>query len=108
MDWSIVEDWLMRKKYINYTWDRIDVTEEGFYCEDKFENTFISLFSKGQNQLVCFLGCLSPKIYVGGDTCYHDYDAIYYLENNFEYLSERLNEKIEKEMRRYNGSAWRI
>lgn len=96
MDWIYVKEWLERHGYISDSWKQIEVTSKSIYCADPAENTFISVFVNG-GFLVCFVGCINPKVYVGGDTdCpYSHYcDAINYLDDELENLFEALSRKM--------------
>ena len=100
MDWDIVREWLDYHGHIRDDWDRIDVTEDGIYCEDTPENTFISVFTKFSGELVVFVGCLSPKLSVGGHTCIYVEDVwqvIDYLQDNLENMFEDLANKFFEE-----------
>ena len=98
MNWSEVYEWLLNHGHVNPSWERVDITEDGFYAEDSFENTFISLFTRGGDELVVFVGCLHPKISVGGATsvCVEShFDVLDYLHDNFEAYYEELTEKFQ-------------
>jgi hypothetical protein len=94
--WELVKEWLERRGYISDRWERVEVDDCGIYCADTMENTFISLFING-GFLVCFVGCIKPKVYAGGDTdcrCSHYCDVINYLDDELENLFDALERKI--------------
>lgn len=98
MNWSEVSEWLLNHGYMNSSWERVDITEDGFYAEDSFENIFISMIIGGGNELIIFVGCLHPNIFVGGvtDICVESYfDVVDYLNDNFEIYYEELCEKFQ-------------
>ncbi len=98
MNWSEVYEWLLNHGHVNPSWELVDITEDGFYAEDSFENTFISLFTRGGDELVVFVGCLHPKVSVGGATsvCVEShFDVLDYLHDNFEVYYEKLAEKFQ-------------
>lgn len=97
MIWVYIKDWLESHGYINPTWDCIEVNEDSFYAEDEMENTFISIFTHGNDELVVYVGCLRPKVSVGGKTGYqitHSDDIIYFLEDNLEDMYNELMRKV--------------
>ena len=87
MNWNEVYEWLKHHGHVNDSWDRIDITDS-FYAEDEFDNTFISIFTRGSDaELVIYIGCLQPKISVGGATAFtveNHWDVIDYLHDNLE------------------------
>ena len=96
VDWRLVKEWLERRGYISDAWEQIDVDDGGIYCADPAENTFISLFVNG-GFLVCFVGCINPKISAGGDTdcpCSHYCDVINYLSDELDNLFDILARKM--------------
>ncbi len=96
IEWELVKDWLMETGYISTAWSNIQVDSHGIYCSDWLENTFISIFING-GFLVCFVGCLKPKISAGGDTdcvCESHWDVIYYLQDKLDHLFDVLDTKI--------------
>ena len=81
---------------INPTWNCIEVNEDSFYAEDEMENTFISIFTSSSDELVVYVGCLRPKMSVGGITGYQitcSDDIIYFLEDNLEDMYNELMRK---------------
>lgn len=97
MNWTIVREWLKDKGHIGDHWERLDVTEDSIYAEDLFENTFISIFTRGKNELILYVGCLQPKISVGGATGYRIstcWDVIDFLEDNLEDMYDELTKKF--------------
>lgn len=61
------------------------------------ENTFISIFTHSNDELVVYVGCLRPKVSVGGKTGYqitHSDDIIYFLEDNLEDMYNELMRKV--------------
>ena len=65
-------------------------------AEDKMENTFISLFTRGGSELVAIVGMKHPKVSVGGatDAVIHSIeDVIYFLEDNLEDMYDALMRK---------------
>ena len=102
MNWSEVYEWLKSHGHVSEDWDYIEISDGSFYAKDEMENTFISLFvSSDENELVAYVGCLNPKISVGGRTGTYDvvisYDVIDYLENHLENMYDELMRKaVEK------------
>jgi hypothetical protein len=99
MNWTIVCKWLKDRGHIGDHWERLDVTEDGIYAEDSFENTFISIFTRGENELVLYVGCLQPKVSVGSGTGYYVvtcWDVIDFLEDNLEDMYNELMRKVMK------------
>lgn len=98
MTWVYIKEWLESHGYINPTWwDCVEVNEDSFYAEDEMENTFISIFTHNNNELVVYVGCLRPKVSVGGKTGYqvtHSDDIIYFLEDNLEDMYNELMRKV--------------
>ena len=96
MNWNEVYEWLKHHNCINDFWNRIDITDS-FYAEDEFENTFISIFTRGgDNELVFYIGCLRPKVSVGGPTAFtveSHWDIIDYLHDNLEEMYFNLEKK---------------
>ena len=96
MDWMLVKEWLENHGHINSNWDHIGVDDDGFYAEDEMENTYISLFIKGGDELVAIVGMKHPKVSVGGATdatIYSIEDVIYFLEDNLEDMYDALMRK---------------
>lgn len=96
MDWMLVKEWLENNGHINPNWDYIGVSDNSFYAEDKMENTFISLFSRGGCELIAIVGMMHPKVSVGGATdtaIYSIEDVIYFLEDNLEDMYDQLMRK---------------
>jgi hypothetical protein len=103
MDWMFVKEWLEDHGHINSNWDCVAVSEDSFYAEDKMENTFISLFQRGECELVAIVGMRRPHISVGGPTdavIYSHEDVIYFLEDNLEGMYDQL---MRKAMNEVNG-----
>jgi hypothetical protein len=100
MIWNEVYEWLKSHNHVNEKWDCIAVGEDSFYAEDKMENTFISLFQRGENELVAVVGMMRPNVSVGGPTdavIYSYEDVIYFLEDNLEDMYDELMRKaVEK------------
>ena len=97
MIWVYIKEWLESHGYINPTWDCVEVNEDSFYAEDEMENTFISIFTSSNDELVVYVGCLRPKMSVGGTTDYqvtHSDDIIYFLEDNLEDMYNELMRKV--------------
>lgn len=97
MNWNEVYEWLKSHGHIHDEWENISVTDDGFYAEDEMENTFISIFTRGGNELVIYVGCLRPKVSVGSGTgCYvsHSDDVINFLEDNLEDMYDKLMRKV--------------
>ena len=97
MTWVYIKEWLESHGYINPTWNCVEVNEDSFYAEDKIENTFISIFTHNNDELVLYVGCLRPKVSVGGTTGYqvtHSDDIIYFLEDNLEDMYNELMRKV--------------
>lgn len=100
MTWIDVKEWLESHGHINPTWDRVEVNEDSFYAEDEMENTFISIFTRGGDELVVYVGCLRPKVSVGSSTGYYVsncWDVIDFLEDNLEDMYDQLMRKVMKE-----------
>ena len=58
----------------------------------------ISMITGGGNELIIFIGCLHPNIFVGGvtDICVENhFDVMDYLNDNFESYYEKLCEKFQ-------------
>ena len=103
MDWMLVKEWLENHGHINSNWDCVAASEDSFYAEDKMENTFISLFQRGECELVAIVGMMRPKVSVGGPTdavIYSHEDVIYFLEDNLEDMYDQL---MYKAMNEVNG-----
>ena len=97
MTWVYIKEWLESHGYINPTWNCVEVNEDGFYAKDEMENTFISIFTSSNDELVVYVGCLRPKMSVGGTTGYqiiHSDDIIYFLEDNLEDMYNELMRKV--------------
>lgn len=97
MTWVYIKEWLESHGYIDPTWDCVEVNEDGFYAEDEMENTFISIFTHNNDELIIYVGCLRPKVSVGGTTGYqvtHSDDIIYFLEDNLEDMYNELMRKV--------------
>ena len=97
IDWMEVKEWLESHGHIHSGWDCIGVSDESFYAEDKMENTFISLFVRGDCELVAIVGMMHPKISVGGSTgvaVYSHENVIWFLEDNLEDMYDQLMRKV--------------
>ena len=97
MTWVYIKEWLESHGYINPAWDCVEVNEDGFYAEDEMENTFISIFTHNNDELIIYVGCLRPKVSVGGTTGYQvtrSDDIIYFLEDNLEDMYNELMRKV--------------
>ena len=97
MTWVYIKEWLESHGYINPIWNCVEVNEDGFYAEDEMENTFISIFTHNNDELIIYVGCLRPKMSVGGTTGYqvtHSDDIIYFLEDNLEDMYNELMRKV--------------
>ena len=97
MNWNEVYEWLKSHSHIHDEWENITITDDGFYAEDKMENTFISIFTRGGGELVLYVGCLRPKVSVGSGTglyVSHSDDVIGFLEDNLEYMYDALMRKV--------------
>lgn len=101
MTWVYIKEWLESHGYINPTWNCIEVNEDGFYAEDKIENTFISIFTHNNDELVLYVGCLQPKVSVGSSTGYYVsncWDVIDFLDDSLENMYDELMKKIMNEV----------
>lgn len=97
MNWEFVHEWLKSHGHVNENWDCVAVGEDSFYAEDKAENTFISLFTRGGSELIAVVGMNHPKLSVGGSTgveVFSHEDVIYFLEDNLEYFYDELMRKV--------------
>ena len=97
MNWILVKEWLENHGHINPNWDCIGVSDDSFYAEDKMENTFISLFTRGGCELVAIVGMMHPKVSVGGSTgidVYSHENVIWFLEDNLEDMYDELMRKV--------------
>ena len=101
MTWVYIKEWLESHGYINPTWNCVEVNEDSFYAEDEMENTFISIFTLDNNELVVYVGCLKPKASVGSSTGYHVsncWDVIDFLDDNLENMYDELMKKVMNEV----------
>ena len=89
-----VYNWLVDHGHINPPWKEIHVDEDSLYAEDPLENTFISIFYKSYGVAI-FVGCLRPKISVGGDYSIDPdcWSVINFLEDNLEEMYDKLMRK---------------
>ena len=97
MDWMLVKEWLENHGHINSDWDCVDVNDDSFYAEDEMENTFISIFTRGGDELVLDVGCLRPKVSVGSGTGFHVsscWDVIDFLQDHLEDMYDQLMRKV--------------
>ena len=95
MNWNEVYYWLKNHGHIQDDWECIGVGEDSIYCSDTMENTFISIFTKISDELVGYVGCIKPKVSVGGNTGIYIqsiFDVLDYLHDNMERLYEELME----------------
>ena len=98
MNWNEVYNWLVAHGHMTENWEVIGIGYESLYAEDSFENTFLSMFTRGANdELVVIVGCLKPKTSVGGSTGFevksHE-DVIYWLEDHLEDMYDELMRKV--------------
>ena len=103
MNWNEVYEWLKSHNHVHEGWDCIAVGDDSFYAEDKAENTFISIFTRGEGELVLYVGCRRPKVSVGSGTGYYVsncWDVIDFLEDN---LEDMYDELMKKAMNEVNG-----
>ena len=101
MNWNEVYEWLKSHNHVHEKWDCIAFDIDSFYAEDKLENTFISIFFRGGDELVFIVGCMRPKVSVGGSTGYHVsncWDVIDFLEENLEDMYDELMKKVMNEV----------
>lgn len=101
MNWNEVYEWLKSHGHVHENWDCIEIGDDSFYAEDKMENTFISIFTRGEGELVLYIGCQRPKISVGSGTgCYvsNCWDVIDFLEDNLEDMYDALMKKVMNEV----------
>ncbi len=101
MNWNEVYEWLKSHNHVHEKWDCVAVGDDSFYAEDKMENTFISIFTRGGDELVLYVGCLRPKVSVGSGTGYHVsncWDVIDFLEENLEDMYDELMKKVMNEV----------
>ena len=97
MNWNEVYEWLKSHNHIHEGWECIEVGDDSFYAEDEMENTFISIFTRSEDELVLYIGCLQPKVSVGSSTdCYvsNCWDVIDFLEDNLENMYDELMRKV--------------
>ena len=95
MNWNEVLLWLLSHNHVGENWERIE-TEDGVYCEDSFENTFLSVFTRADGELIVYVGMPNSKVSVGRGTGVYveDYwDVIAYLEDNLEDIYTELMNK---------------
>lgn len=91
-----IYNWLVDNGHINPSWEEIHIKEDSFYAEDPLENTFISIYTKSYG-VVIFVGCLEPKISIGGDYSIDTdcWSIIDFLENNLEDMYDKLMREAE-------------
>ena len=97
MNWNEVYEWLKSHGHVREDWDCIGIGDDSFYAEDKMENTFISIFLRGGDELVLYVGCLRPKVSVGSGTglyVSHSGEIIGFLEDHLEYMYDALMRKV--------------
>ena len=97
MNWNEIYEWLKSHNHIHEGWTYITIGDDNFYAEDEMENTFISIFTRNEDELVLYVGCLRPKVSVGGNTdCYvsNCWDVIDFLEGNLENMYDELMRKV--------------
>lgn len=93
MNWAEICNWLVIHGHISMKWETIEVSDDGLYCSDTYENTYISVFTKGSGELVVFIGCFNPRISVGGNTSVYvetDCEVMDYLRDNMDRLYDEL------------------
>lgn len=96
MNWNEVLLWLLSHNHVSESWERIE-TEDGIYCEDSFENTFLSVFTRADGELIVYVGMPNSKVSVGrGTGVYVEgyWDVIAYLEDNLEDIYTELMNKV--------------
>ena len=101
MNWNEVYDWLRSHNHVHENWERIEINDDGFYAEDEIENTFISIFTRGGDELVLYVGCLRPKISVGSGTGWYVstcWDVIDFLDDHLEDMYDELMQKVMNEV----------
>ena len=101
MNWNEVYEWLKRHGHVNDNWEHLEISDDSLYAKDSFENTFISLFTRGGDELVIYVGCLRPKMSVGSGTgCYvsNCWDVIDFLGDNLEDMYDELMKKVMNEV----------
>ena len=99
MEYREVLQWLKDKGHINDKWAEISWADDSLYCRDEFENTMISVFNRVNGELICYVGCLQPKVSVGGPTgvyVINPWDVIDYLRDNLEDMYEDLMKKVSR------------
>ncbi len=101
MNWNEVKIWLHCHNHINeHQWEVIEVNDDNLYCSDTVENTFFSLFTRSDGELIMFVGMLQPKVSVGGPTGiyvenYHD--VIDFLIDHMDDMYDELMRKVVNE-----------
>ena len=101
MNWNEVYDWLRSHNHVHENWERIEINDDSFYAEDEIENTFISIFTRGGDELVLYVGCLRPKISVGSGTGWYVstcWDVIDFLDDHLEDIYDELMQKVMNEV----------
>lgn len=101
MNWNEVYDWLRSHNHVHENWERIEINDDSFYAEDEIENTFISIFVRGGDELVLYVGCLRPKISVGSGTGWYVstcWDVIDFLDDHLEDMYDELMKKVMNEV----------
>lgn len=96
MDWTMVKDWLEDHGYINADWETCEVGDDSIYCEDEMENTFISIFTRSNQELIVFVGMIKPKLSCGSSTGVYvnsPYDVTDFLHDNLEDMFDELMRK---------------
>ena len=92
MDWTIVRDWLVHRAHINADWN-IEIGDDSIYCSDENENTFISIFTRADQELIVYVGMLNPKFSCGSGTGIYvnsPYDVIDFLHDHLEDMFDEL------------------
>ena len=102
MNWNEVYEWLKSHGHVQENWDCIEISDDSFYAEDSMENTFISLFTRGVDELVLYVGCLRPKMSVGGSTGFYVSDCWDVIDFLVDYLEDMYDELMGKAMEK-NG-----
>ena len=99
MDWMMVKEWLESRGHINANWD-VEFGDDGIYCFSEMENTFISVFTRGDQELVVYVGMLKPKFTCGSSTGIYvtsPYDVT-------DFLYDHLDDMFDELMRQYVNS----
>lgn len=98
MDWTIVKEWLIAHGNITENWD-IEVGDDSIYCSNETENTFISVFTRGDQELIVYVGMLKPKFTCGSSTGVYvasPYDVTDFLHDHLEDMFDELMRRFMK------------